>query len=151
MRRGSLAVLFAIGAMGALCTGVARADNVSLYDGTGKAVAYIDMDDDMTIYLWGGKPVAYLDADGTGGEFNVYGFNGKHLGWFAHGVIWDHAGAAACADPDRMTMTQIEPIQGIQQIQPIKSIEEIAPVEPAFTNAFGDTPCEFLLASGSSD
>lgn len=46
-----------------------------------EAVAYIDADDELTIYLWGGKPVAYLERD-TGNEFHVYGFSGKHLGWF---------------------------------------------------------------------
>ncbi len=35
----------------------------------------------LTIYLWGGKPVAYLSAESDDG-FHVYGFNGKHLGWF---------------------------------------------------------------------
>jgi hypothetical protein len=49
------------------------------------------MDDDMTIYLWAGKPVAYLDLVGSG-EFDVYGFNGQHLGWFANGAIRNHFG-----------------------------------------------------------
>jgi len=52
------------------------AEEISLYDYKGDAVAYIDTDNDMTIYLWEGKPVAYLKANKS-----IYGFNGKHLGW----------------------------------------------------------------------
>jgi hypothetical protein len=37
-----------------------QAAEVSLFDASGKAVAYIDTDDELTIYLWSGKPVAYL-------------------------------------------------------------------------------------------
>lgn len=122
--------------------------DLSLFDSGGDAVAYIDMDDDMTIYLWGGKPVAYLDGDGSG-QYNVYGFNGQHLGWFSDGAVWDHAGYAACAVQKRlMTVPQIASIKGIQQIAPIRAIEQIAPIEPILMNAFGKSSCESLLASG---
>lgn len=148
----SLAWLVAIGAVASVCVRVAYADDVSLYDNSGKAVAYIDMDDDMTIYLWSGKPVAYLVADAAAaGEFAVYGFNGTHLGWFAQGVIWDHTGAASCADPDRMGARQSEPFKGFKEFKPFKAFREFAPLRPGFTNAFGDTQCEFLLASGAAE
>jgi len=42
-------------------------DEVSLFNGHGKASAYIAVDDELTIYLWGGKPVAYLSSSGNGG------------------------------------------------------------------------------------
>lgn len=38
------------------------------------------------MYLWGGEPVAYLEDD------RIYGFNGKHIGWYDDGVICDHDG-----------------------------------------------------------
>lgn len=123
--------------------------DVSLFNSGGEAVAYIDKDDGMTIYLWGGQPVAYLDGDGSG-EYNVYGFNGQHLGWYSNGAIWDHTGYAACAVRQRlMTVPRIEAIKGIQQIQPIKAIEQIAPIEPVLMNGFGNLSCESLLASGA--
>ena len=50
---------------------------ISLFNSNGEAVAYIAVDDDLTIYLWSGDPVAYIDDE------DVYGFNGKHLGWFS--------------------------------------------------------------------
>jgi hypothetical protein len=46
----------------------------------------------VSLYDGSGKPVAYLDSDAAEpGGFMVYGFNGKHLGWFVNGVIWDHS------------------------------------------------------------
>lgn len=123
--------------------------DISLFNSAGSAVAYVDTGDGMTIYLWGGQPVAYLDADGSGG-YNVYGFNGEHLGWFINGVIWGHSGYAACATKERMTETRMEPLKGLQQLKPLKSLEQLAPLEPLLTNSFGDTSCKSLLESGAN-
>jgi len=136
-------------AMGRALSGESSQGDTSLFDGNGKPVAYIDAGDDMTIYLWAGEPAAYLDGNGSGQD-NVYGFNGRHLGWFSHGVIWDHSGYAACAVRQRlMAAPQIEPIKGVQQVMPVKAVEQIAPVEPVLVNSFGNDPCESLLASGA--
>jgi hypothetical protein len=122
-------------------------DEVALFDGQGKATAYVVVEDDMTIYLWRGKPVAYLDADSSGG-FNVYGFNGKHLGWFLRGTIWDHVGGASCAVKEALRGTQPEPLKSLKELKPLKSLKELAPLRPLLANSFGDTPCRFLLGSG---
>ena len=124
-------------------------DEVTLFDGRGKAIAYIDLEDEMTIYLWSGKPVAYFDQDSKGG-FHVYGFNGKHLGWFVGGVVWDHEGNASCAVKERLKATEFEPFKSFKQFKPFKSFKEFAPFRPSFSNSFGDTPCRFLLAEGGS-
>lgn len=54
----------------------------SLFDVLGRPTAYISYDDENTIYLWDGRPVAYQEPDKT-----VYGFDGKHLGWYEDGLI----------------------------------------------------------------
>ena len=59
----------------------------SLFDKNGEAVAYITDDYHRTIYLWDGQQVAYLYNDRL-----VYGINGRHLGWFIDGVIYDNGG-----------------------------------------------------------
>jgi len=58
-----------------------------LYDKNGEAAAYIASDVHDTIYLWEGLPAAYLYE-----EDNVYGFNGRHLGWFRNDVLFNHRG-----------------------------------------------------------
>lgn len=62
---------------------------IILYNKNGEPVAYI-ADDGETIYLWNGHAVAYLYKD------KVYGWNGKHLGWFVDGIIYDLRGLIVC-------------------------------------------------------
>ena len=129
---------------------LARAeDEVTLFDGQGNASAYIALDEKLTIYLWNGKPTAYLESDSAGG-FHVYGFNGKHLGWFVAGVARDHEGNAACALKDRLQATQFEPFKDFKEFKPFKAFKEFAPFRPFFSSSWGDTPCRFLLAEGGA-
>lgn len=44
-----------------LSSHIAAAEEISLYDSEGAAIAYIDTSNDMTIYLWEGDPVAYYE------------------------------------------------------------------------------------------
>jgi hypothetical protein len=108
-------------------SGTARADDeITPFDGRGRASAYIAPDDEGTIYLWSGKPVAYLDADSASG-FHICGFNGKHLGWFVGGIVRAHDGNAACAVKERLRSTQFEPFKGFKQFKPFKGFKEFAP------------------------
>lgn len=59
---------------------------ISLYDNTGHAVAYIADDNENSIYTWSGHAVAYIEDE------NIYGWNGNHLGFFVKGVIYDLRG-----------------------------------------------------------
>ena len=123
-------------------------DEVSLFNGKGKATAYIAVDDGMTIYLWGGKPVAYLEPDKSGSGFHLYGFNGKHLGWFVQGVVRDHDGDAACAVKDRMKSTDFEPFKAFKEFKPFKAFKEFAPFRPTFSKSFGSVTCSLFLGEG---
>jgi len=58
----------------------------ALFNVNGEPIAYISDDHMRAIYLWDGHPVAYLY------EYHVYGFNGRHLGWFINGIVYDHEG-----------------------------------------------------------
>jgi hypothetical protein len=126
---------------------VVLADDVALFDGAGKASAYVAVDDELTVYLWSGEPVAYLDQDSAGG-FHVYGFNGKHLGWFVDDVVRDHDGDAACATKEKLRSTAVEPFKAFKKFKPFKSFKEFAPFRPLFTNSWGGTACQFLLIEG---
>jgi hypothetical protein len=135
--------------MGVLVSFAVHADDdVSLFNDNGKPEAYIALDDELTIYLWSGKPVAYLEKDSSGG-YHVYGFNGKHLGWFLKGAIWDHQGKASCATKELLKSTDYEPYKAYKQYKPYKAYTQYAPYRPSLSNSFGDTPCRFLLGEGS--
>ena len=127
--------------------GVFAQEELSLFDGNGRASAYIVADSDLTIYLWSGEPVAYLVRDGGGG-FHVYGFNGKHLGWFVRGIIRDHEGDAACALKGLIFNPQFEPLKSLKSLKSFKSFRQFAPFRPLFWNRWGELPCRFFLSQG---
>lgn len=132
-----------------LCRPILADENeMSLFSNKGTPAAYVAVDEGMTVYLWSGKPIAYLERDIGTTRFHVYGFNGKHLGWFDQGVIWDKHGDGSCAVKERLQTTQVEPFKALKQSRPLKAIKEIAPVRPDFSNQFGQVDCGLLLAKG---
>ena len=123
---------------------------ISLFSGSGKPTAYIATDEENTIFSWDGKPLAYLIPDSTEGEFHVYGFNGKHLGWFADGVARDHKGYAVCAVQGRVSSPEFEPYKSYKQYKPYRDYQQYAPSRPAFLYGFGPTPCISFLSQRAS-
>ncbi|WP_201168840.1 4-fold beta flower protein [Halorhodospira halophila] len=130
-----------------VCSVVVAQDEISLFDGEGRAAAYIVADDDLTIYLWSGEPVAYLVRD-SGRDFHVYGFNGNHLGWFVDGIVRGHEGDAACAVESVFSNPQPEPVKSVKSLKPLKSLKELAPLRPLFSQQWGELPCRSFLKQG---
>ena len=122
-------------------------DETSLFDAEGRASAYVA--DDLTIYLWDGKPVAYLDRDSSGG-FHVYGYNGKHLGWFVRGIIRDHDGEGTCGVKGTGGFTQLEPLKGMKSLKPLKGLKSLPPRRPLFSTQWSRVPCALFLREGES-
>ena len=125
---------------------VAGADaDLSLFDGNGKPVAYVA--EELTVYLWSGEPVAYLYQDS--GKVHVYGFSGKHLGWFVRGIIRDHDGNAVGAIKEALrSSTEYEPYKGYKQYKPYKGYREYAPYQPYLSQSWGDLPLRLFLLQG---
>jgi hypothetical protein len=97
---------------------------MTLFNKDGNAVAYID-DDNETIFLWDGTPVAYLDNE------NLYGFNGKHLGWYENGIIWNHSGERCGFSKESLPVfAKFEPFKSFKKFRPFKSFKEFAPFKP---------------------
>ena len=119
------------------------------HDSDGTPVAYVAFGDDVpTIYTWSGKPVAYL-ADTSGDGFSIYGFNGKHLGWFVKGIARDHDGDAACGIRQAVGSPKLEPLKSLKQLLPLKSLKELEPLRPLFTLEWSGTPCAAFLYQGA--
>ncbi len=117
---------------------------VSLFDGRGQPTAYVAPQDEMTIYLWSGEPVAYLVPDG--GDFAVYSNAGRHLGWFAQGVMRDTQGAVVGAVREAFgSSTSIEPMKGAKSVRPMRAAREIAGIRPLFTNGWSSVPLSAFL------
>lgn len=118
------------------------------FDSKARPAAFLD--DDLTIYLWAGKPVAYLERKETG-TFDIYGMNGKHLGWLESGIMFDHDGDAVCASADvfKTPPPPAEP-KGLKELRPLKSLKELAPLKPLLNREWGELPCKFYLNQGAS-
>lgn len=115
----------------------------TLFDKQGKPVAYINFQSSV-IYLWDGKPVAYLHDD------HVYGFNGKHLGWFVKGVVWDENGArVGFTKPTLPVYPTYEPYKGYKQYVPYKAYKAYPPYKPYFTTMNSNYPLDFFLMRGA--
>jgi hypothetical protein len=121
-------------------------DEISLFDSSGKPRAYIA--EELTIYLWSGKPVAYLHSDA--GKLHVYGFNGRHLGWFVRGIIRDHGGNPVGGVKEVFTSSvEFDPFRSFKQFKPFKAFREFAPFQPFLTANWSEIPLQLFLMQGA--
>lgn len=98
---------------------------VALFEPSGEPTVYIAADEDLTIYSWDGQPLAYLNKE------HIYGFNGKHLGWFEEGIVWDHAGCRVGYVRETLPVyAQYESYKSYKSYKPYKSYQEYAPYKP---------------------
>lgn len=94
----------------------------TLFDPDGNPVAYIDYDDESTIYLWDGSPVAYISE-----ENQIYGFNGRHIGWFEGGVIRNLIGEINGFNSQKLPVfAKFEPFKAFKKFKPFKAFKEFA-------------------------
>jgi hypothetical protein len=128
---------------------VSSAQEVTLFDSDGEARAYIDANNnEMPIYLWSGEPVAYLKSSKKSG-YCIYGFNGKHLGWFEDGLVIDHDGYVCGFVKGAINKyARYEPYKGYKQLLPYKSYAEYEPYKPYKTSFFSSTPLTLFLRQG---
>ncbi|MDA8255215.1 MAG: hypothetical protein M0Z99_06195 [Betaproteobacteria bacterium] len=127
---------------------LASDEETTLFDGAGKPVAYIA--EELTIYLWSGKPVAYLHSDS--GKLHVYGFNGKHLGWFVKGIVRDHEGNAVGAVKGAFrSSVEYEPYKSYKQYKPYQSYREYTPYQPYLSTSWSEVPLRLFLMQGASN
>ena len=147
MARRAVALLFAVLIIAVGAIPAKALDEFSLFDSTGHPAAYVS--EGLTIYLWSGTPVAYLTEDDLSDGFHVYGFNGKHLGWFISGVIRDHHGDAVGGLKEAFrSPTQLEPLKGSKKSKPLKSVAELPPVPPVLSRERSEIPLSSFLMQG---
>ena len=129
-------------------TAFAASDEITLFDSSGKPVAYVA--EELTIYLWSGKPVAYLHPEG--GKLHVYGFNGRHLGWFSKGLIRDHDGNAVGGVREAFSSSlSYEPYKSYKEFKPIKNFRQFAPFQPLFSASWSEVPLDLFLLQEDVD
>lgn len=122
---------------------------ITLYDKNKEAVAYIDYSDDSTIYLFEGEPVAYIES-----EEQVYGFNGRFLGWYLDGVLYDQTYNVVGAKHGiakggiNTVSTFPEKRKGIKQVKPIKAAKGNNFAHPALFDSWSKTTLTDFFTAG---
>lgn len=121
-----------------------RYGDISLFDTNGKPIAYISDGSEQVIYMFNGLPTAYIDT-----QNNVYGFNGRHLGWFEDDILWDHRGCRVGFTKNAFRgYTGYEPFKGFKQFKPFKAYAQYAPYKPYKSYANSPTLLEGWLLQG---
>ncbi len=118
--------------------------DVSLFNRDGKPVAYI-AEDGESIYTWDGRAVAYIYED------KLYGWNGKHLGWFHDGTVFDIFGFRAGFVKSKAPIgLQIEPVKPPRQPpRPRQARQEAAVKPPGLNYGYSSKRLEDLLERGA--
>ncbi|HNR06872.1 MAG TPA: hypothetical protein PKM27_06105 [Saprospiraceae bacterium] len=128
----------------------AQDEEIAIFNSKGKAIAFLEVSEEQTLYMWSGKPVAYLYKEG--GETHIYGFNGKHLGWYEEGILYTHDGDAVGFIEGAMSLfTEFEPIKGFKRFKPSRSFREFPPFKPFFSKYFSKTPLSLFLLEGAEE
>ena len=139
-----LAVLALLAALPVAAPG----EELTLLNQRGLTVAYIDWSDDSTIYLWSGIPTAYVDGA------SIYGFNGRHLGWFADGIVRGGGGRRIGYTEETIAAYGQTPLhlaeKGPKRPKPVPLPKDPAPSKPVYLDAPSPRPLGELLRRGLS-
>ena len=128
------------------------AEEITLYNPQGIPIAYIDTDDeDIAIYMWDGNAVAYLHPDDMYDYHHIYGYNGKHLGWYEEGMVLDHNGYIVGFVEGVMNIyLQFEPFKLYKKIKPFKTFREFIPYKPVPQIYYSDEKLTDFLMKGTN-
>ena len=124
------------------CLGVGVEE--ALFDRSGCPVAYIADDGEHSIYLWCGHAVAYLLGD------CVFGWNGRHLGFFSYGVLCDIGGrrvgstGASC-----QAATHAEPTKPAKHVKHVRYSRYEPSDHPDIRGIWSTETLEDFLKQGS--
>ena len=100
----------------------------NLYDKNGNAVAYIAEDAEHSIFTWDGQAVCYIVTD------KVYGWNGRHLGWFIDGVIYDNHGCRVGFIQRKCpVVTRVTSVKSVKSVKHVKNVRQVAFVRPVLS------------------
>lgn len=126
---------------------ISNAQQISLFDSEGEAIAYIDFDEDATIFMWDGTPVAFLEKDGR--NICVIGFNGSFMGWYEDGIVYDKKGYVVGARKGAVNMlTRMERMKGMKRMLPMRPMSPMTPMQPMYRGSWSSTSLSEFLYFG---
>ena len=143
-RKAALILVFILAGL-ASAPGVARGEEIALLNRLGVGVAYVDTSD-ATIYLWSGVPTAYLAGD------SIYGFTGRHLGWFEEGIVRGNRGKRVGFTEETIgsvgQTARVTRVKGVKQPKLPPVPPEPPPPKPPYTDIDSPVSLGELLRLG---
>jgi hypothetical protein len=118
---------------------------MEFFDRQGFPVAYSD--ERGHIFSFQGQALAYLEGD------SVFTFQGRHIGWYAHGWIWDHGGCAvlfgteAAALGPMLPLKRHLPLRSARQGLPFRGLQQQKPLKVPFSNLWSTLNREHFFAA----
>jgi hypothetical protein len=116
----------------------------TLFDCMGRPVCYLADDGENSVYLWSGHAVACIEDE------TVWGWNGRHLGFYSNGVMYDvygrRVGSVSGSCP---YIPQEEPPKPGKFAKYSKWEKGSSYMCPSFSGKYSDVPFEEFLAQGS--
>ena len=112
----------------------------TIYDIHRRARIYLADDAEKSIYTWDGHAVACLDGE------QVYGWRGRHIGWFVDGILYDGAGyrvgftAEACPE-----QTYAEPAKYSKHTHPKRFTRRDPHARPALSQGNSQQDLEAFI------
>ena len=117
--------------------------DTTLFDGEGRPAAYLIDDGEKIIYLWDGRAAAYLAGE------DIYGWNGKHLGWFREGVLYNPDGYRVGSTREKCpSPTHDDPVKYRKLPLYAKAEKLASPAQPALNDAYSEENLEEFLKQG---
>jgi hypothetical protein len=104
---------------------------MDFFDRQGFPVAYSD--EQGHLFSFQGLALGYLDGD------SVFNFQGRHIGWHAHGWIWDHSGCAVLfsnsAAPlgPMLPLKRNLPLRSAKHLPPFRGLQQQKPLKVPFS------------------
>ena len=116
----------------------------TLYDCMGQPIAYIAEDPGKTVYLWSGHAVASVDHEA------LVGWNGRRLGFFVRGRVYDAGGRQAGSIAEECVyVPEAESAKSAKRTKRLKHPPEPTKPRPKFSLARSETRLLELLQRGA--
>ncbi len=101
---------------------------ITLYERDGHPVAYIADDSEHSIYTWDGHAVCYIIDD------KIFGWKGRHIGWFYQGIIYDiHGYRVGYTEQTCPSCTYIAPVKYVKFVKYVKYVRYVPYMRPMFS------------------
>jgi len=107
---------------------------ITFYDKTGHPKIYLSTENDNSFYTWEGHAVAYVYED------KIFGWKGKHIGWYNDGILYDLNGYRVCSIREKCPYSVYSEYSKYSKYSRYSRYSRYSPYsKPSFRSSYADT------------